>query len=139
MSDIPPEVPEKPNLRQKLLAVMQDVGSIGKKGTAPATQGGYSYQKAADIFPAVQKAFLAHGVVFLASEVSAQAGGAPKTKSGAVLLMERVTMLYTILDTTSDEKWETRSSGVAFDSSDKAQNKAKTAALKYFLKQTFLI
>jgi hypothetical protein len=128
-----------PNLRAKLLNIMQVIGGVPKRGTAPVNQGGYSYQKAEDIFPKVQKALLDHGVMFLASEVSRTPRPTHQSKAGGAIFVEDVTMRYSFLDTESDERIDGDGSGVAFDNSDKALNKAKTAALKYFLKQTFLI
>jgi hypothetical protein len=133
-----PEI-KAPNLRAKLLNIMQVIGGVPKRGTAPVNQGGYSYQKAEDIFPKVQKALLDHGVMFLASEVSRTPRPAHQSKAGGAIFVEDVTMRYSFLDTESDERIDGDGSGVAFDNSDKALNKAKTAALKYFLKQTFLI
>jgi hypothetical protein len=130
---------DKLNLRAKLLNMMQVIGGVPKRGTAPVTQGSYTYQMAADIFPKVQKACRDHGVMFLASEVSRQPRAAHQSKAGAAVFVEDVTMRYSFLDTESEERIDGDGSGVAFDNSDKALNKAKTAALKYFLKQTFLI
>jgi hypothetical protein len=127
------------NLRKKLLNMMDAIGGIEKRGTAPPTQGGYAFQMASDIFPKVQKACLTHGVMFLASEVSRQPRASHQSKNGGAVFVEDVTMRYSFLDTESDERIDGDGSGVAFDNSDKALNKAKTAALKYFLKQTFLI
>lgn len=128
-----------PNLRRKLLAVMQAIGGVPKNGTAPQSQGGYAFQQAADIFPKVQRALIEVGVMFLAHEVSRRPSSSHQTKNGGVMFVDDVTMRYSFLDTDSDERLEGEGSGVAFNNSDKALNAAKTAALKYFFKQTFLI
>jgi ERF superfamily protein len=126
------------NLRQKLMAAMGDVGGVAKKGQNKG-EGGYKYQRAADIFPKVQQAFIAHGICFVADELSKTCHEPHSTKSGGVMFVWDVLMQFRILDTESDEIIEGKASGLGFDTSDKSLNKARTAALKYFLKQTLLI
>src|SRR5579859_3919063 len=131
-------VPAKLNLRAKLLAVMGDVFGVAKRGQN--TQGGtYTYQKAADIFPKVQRALREHGVTFMAHELGTEWLPTHESRSGGTIFVVIVKMQYRFLDTESDEVLAGDSSGLAFDSSDKGINKAKTAALKYFLKQTLLL
>lgn len=125
----------KMNLREKLLRVMSDVGNVPKDGK----NQGYTYQRAADIFPKVQKALLAVGVAFVAHEVECDFPPAHETKSGGTMFVATAKMRYTFHDIGSAEILTGESSGLGFDTSDKALNKAKTAALKYFLKQTLLI
>lgn len=127
-----------PNLRRKLLAVMQAIGGVEKKGKTEVGQV-YTYQRAADIFPKTQRALIEYGVMFLAHEVARTPHPTHQSKNNAVVFVEDVLMKFIFLDTDSDERIEGEGSGIAFDTSDKALNKAKTAALKYFLKQTFLI
>jgi len=126
------------NLRAKLVDVMAEVFGVAKNGQN--TQGaGYTYQKAADIFPKVQKALCGHGIAFMANEISVEFPPSHETKSGGVMFVAVVKMRYTFHDSESDEVLVGEGSGLGFDTSDKALNKAKTAALKYFLKQTLLI
>lgn len=128
----------KMNLREKLLAVMGSVGNVPKEGKN--TQGqGYNYQRAADIFPKVQNALVSIGIVFMAHEVACDFPPSHETKNGATMFVATVKMRYTFHDIGSDETLVGEGSGLGFDTSDKALNKAKTAALKYFLKQTLLI
>lgn len=126
------------NLREKLVAVMSEVYGVAKAGRN--TQGaGYDYQKAADIFPKVQKALTTHKIAFMAHEVGREFPPPHESRSGGAVFVSVVTMRYSFHDAESDEVLSGEGSGLAFDSSDKALNKAKTAALKYFLKQTLLL
>ena len=131
------EIPPAVNLRQKLVAVMADVFGVPKLGRN--TQTGYDYQRGADIFPKVQRALIAHGIAFVAHELSVDFPPPHESKSGGVVFVAVVKMQYRFHDTTSDEVISGDGSGFAFNSSDKGLNVAKAAALKYFLKQTFLL
>lgn len=126
-----------PNLRQRMLAAMTDIGRVAKDGFNSGQQ--YNYTKADDIISECRGALIKHGIVFLSSEVDQQRLPDREAKSGAAILGVVVKMQFTLMDTTSDEKLVAGHSGEGMDSGDKAVNKAKTAALKYFLQQTFLI
>ena len=126
------------NLRAKLIKVMADVGNVPKGGQNQ--QGaGYKYQRIADIMPKVQAACVEHGVVFVAHHISTEWHPSHESKGGTQVFVCSVRMKYIFSDTESEETMTAESGGHAFDTSDKTENKAKTAALKYFLKQTFLI
>lgn len=133
-------VVERPkNLREKLVAVMSDVKGIGKHGRNKDQN--YDYQTAADIFEKVQAAFVKHGVVFCSTEKEVKQLESRQTKGGATMFAWLATMRFEIADAAALDAGCMAGvhSGVGFDTSDKALNKAKTAALKYFLKQTLLI
>ena len=128
---------ETPNLRQRMAFAMADIGRVAKGGRNVKQE--YDYTKADDIISEVRTALIAHGIVFLFSEVDQQRLPDREAKSGSAILGVVVKMQFTLMDTTSDEKLVAGHSGEGMDSGDKATNKAKTAALKYFLQQTFLI
>jgi hypothetical protein len=135
--------PEPPSLAARIVAAMADVGSIAKAGRNK--DQGYAYQKAADIFEATQEAFAKQGVLLIPDEdfiewpdplvtrVRADGSG------GTTMFICRCRMLYTLRDVISGETIAIKSTGLAYDTSDKALNKAKTFALKTFLKQMLLI
>jgi hypothetical protein len=128
---------KEPNLRQRMMAAMNDITRVAKGGHND--KQGYDYTKADDIISEVRTALLAHGIVFLSSEVDQQRLPDRESRNGGAILGVVVKMQFTLMDTTSDEKLVGDHSGEGMDSGDKATNKAKTAALKYFLQQTFLI
>jgi hypothetical protein len=132
-------IKELPNLRQRLIAAMTDVGSVAKAGQNKEQH--YSFQRAADIFASTQDAFAKHGIAFLSSEKTLSWPETHESKNGGTVFVCVATMEFTLFNADGDkeDKMTATHSGVAFDTSDKALNKAKTAALKYFLKQTLLI
>jgi hypothetical protein len=126
------------NLRQKMLEVMRSIGHIEKRGEHPKFH--YAFAQASDVFLAVREAFLAQGVVFLSSEEGkVMLPEQAESQSGNAIFRVFLQMRFTLLDTESDEKLEALHTGEAMDNQDKGANKAKTAALKGFLLQTFLI
>ena len=128
-----------PNLRQRMALAMGDIGRVAKAGKLVSGQTKYDYTKADDIITEVRAALIQHGIVFLSSESGTKRLPDREAHSGSAILSVEVTMEFTLLDTTSDEKLTAHHTGEGMDSGDKAINKAKTAALKYFLQQTFLI
>ena len=116
---------------------MADIGRVAKGGHNEKQN--YDYTKADDIISEVRAALVKHAIVFLSSEESQERLPDRESRNGGAILGVVVKMKFTLLDTTSDEKMEAFHSGEGMDSGDKAVNKAKTAALKYFLQQTFLI
>lgn len=124
-----------------MAAALGDIGGVGKHGKNKDQN--YLYQTAADIFDAVQKAFHKQGIAFLSTEESIEWPEPLTTKNGATMFICRATMSFRMMGTddelTPGEEIVAIHTGVGFDTSDKALNKAKTQALKYFLKGTFLI
>ena len=127
------------SLVAKLAAACDAVGGVEKLGKNE--QQGYKYVKAADVAKAIRHELFRRGVVvlghehppeFIAVELAPDREGRPRTMSECHL---RVT--YRLMDGT--EMIEIDGYGVARDSGDKAIYKAKTGALKYFLRGLGLI
>jgi hypothetical protein len=125
------------NLRQKLAAVMGEIGYIEKRGQNQ--QQHYQYAQAADIAGTVARLFAKFGVAFAASEESIEWAQPRETKNGGIMFVCRAHMRFTFLDSDSDERIEVVSTGEGTDTGDKSIYKAKTGALKYALQQTLLI
>ena len=135
---MPAEHPEPvPTLRQRMALAMKDIGRVGKNGRNEGQK--YDYTKADDIITEVRGALLAHGIIFVSSEKAVTRLPDRESRNGGAILSVQVTMNFALMDTTSDAVINGDHSGEGMDSGDKALNKAKTAALKYFLQQTFLI
>src|SRR5215469_7283578 len=124
-------------LAARIVAAMSDVGGVAKAGRNK--DQGYAYQTAADIFEATQAAFGRHGVLLMPDELNIEWPEPMVRGEGKWMFICRITMLYTLRDVESNESVSIKSTGLAFDTSDKALNKAKTFALKTFLKQLLLI
>lgn len=116
---------------------MSDIGRVAKDGFNEGQK--YNYTKADDIITEVRSALIKQGIVFLSSEVDQTRLPDRESRNGGAILGVVVKMQFTLMHTTDDEKLIAVHSGEGMDSGDKAVNKAKTAALKYFLQQTFLI
>lgn len=127
------DIPKK-SLVAKLAEACDEVGGIEKKGTN--TQQKYAYVKAADVAKAIRHELFSRGIIIVASE-SEFAHERIETNSGGFMTEVRLKATYTITDGTESLKFDAW--GVARDSGDKAVYKAKTGALKYFLRGLGLI
>lgn len=125
------------NLRQKMVRVMNELGYIKKRGHNSFSN--YDYVMAADVAAECAKLMAQHGIAFSASEESVEWGDPRPTAKGGTMYVCRARMLFTFMDTESDERIAVRHTGVGTDTMDKEIFKGKTGALKYALVQTFLI
>ena len=124
----------KSNLIGKLAEACDAVGGIEKKGKNE--KQGYKYIKAADVAKAIRHELFSRGVVILQDEETCDYSQYA-TKSGGLMNECRVRVGYHITDGT--ETVIMHGIGVGSDSFDKAIYKAKTGALKYFLRGLGLI
>lgn len=123
------------NINQCLIAIMNDLGAIGKDKTNP--QQGYKFRGIDDMYNAINPLFKKHGV-FITSNVLESKREERQTKSGGALIYTITKCSFTF----HSEDGSTVTSiieGEAMDSGDKSTNKAMSAALKYALMQMFLI
>lgn len=127
----------RPNLRQKLVACMQEIEHVDKRGDNRAQ--GYKYVKAEDVINAARNVLAKYGIAFSATEIGIEDREDYVTKSGATMSVVRVRMLFKFLDADSEEVIEVCGTGEGQDTGDKGINKAKTAALKYVLTQNLLM
>lgn len=127
----------RPNLRQKLVACMQEIEHVDKRGDNRAQ--GYKYVKAEDVINAARAVMAKNGIAFAATEIGVEDREDYETKSGATMSVVRVRMLFKFLDCDSEEQIEVCGTGEGQDTGDKGINKAKTAALKYVLTQNLLM
>lgn len=125
------------NLRQKMAAVMAELGYIKKRGYNSFNK--YDYVMAADVAAESAKVMAKYGIAFKATEKEITFPETRTSGKGGTVYVCRATMLFTFLDTESDETIEVVSTGEGTDNLDKSIYKAKTGALKYALVQTFLI
>lgn len=124
---------------KKIPEIMNMVGSVSK-GRRNESQG-YMFRGIEDMYEAFHPAFIKHGV-FVAPNVietksetidGVNAQGKPKTSFRVVM---RVEHKFYAADGSSIS---TTTVGEGLDTSDKASNKAMSAAYKYALMQTFCI
>lgn len=123
------------NVVDALVAVSADVGVVGKDREMSQGQK-YAYRSIEQITPRVHAAFIAHGVVCSPRVVTAEYRDVA-TKSGGTMREATLTVEYTF--STADSSLVACVMGEATDSSDKASNKALTAAWKNALVQVLCI
>ena len=124
-------------LKARLCGIMGEVGYIPKRGRNMAQS--YDYVMAADIAGAMAQLCCKWGVIFYPSEEDVQWEHPRESSKGTAMFVCRVRMKYVLADVDSDEQITIPSTGEGMDNADKAIYKARTAALKYALIQTFLI
>lgn len=121
----------KTSLVSKLAEACDKVGGVEKKGRNENQR--YNYVKAADVAKAIRHELFQRKVILLADEESIDQV-LVKTQAGGVMRHLTLKVKYTLHDGESGETLSMVAFGVAMDSGDKAIYKAKTGALKYFLR-----
>lgn len=128
------------SLAAKLAEACDEVSGIEKKGVNEAQR--YKYVKAADVAKELRHKLFSRGIVIIPDEISAEFAewetrAKPGQERGSVMRECRLKRAFHITDGT--ETLIMHGYGVAADTGDKAIYKAKTGALKYFLRDLGLI
>lgn len=122
-------------LTKQLTEACDAVKGVEKKGTNEKQR--YKYVKAADIAKAIRHELFSRGIGLYPDEVEFKQIGTVKTLSGGELREFQLIVDYTLA---YEDEWKVvRAFGIAMDSGDKAIWKAKTGALKYFLRTIGMI
>lgn len=126
------------NLAQKILAITGKVGHQEKTGRNSAQ--GYGFIEQATVVAALRPLLEAYGVVIFPA-VTARTIERFVNARGNTSVHANVTMGFTVMNADDPkDAWEFEwNAGEAIDTSDKATNKAVTAAHKYFLMKLFNI
>jgi hypothetical protein len=123
-------------LATKIAKIMGEIDHVEKRGKNK--EQGYAFVQTADVANMCRKRMAEVGIAIIANEVE-RIDGEFTTARGTVMHTCRLKTEYTLIDGESGEKLSFCGWGDAFDTSDKAVNKCKTASLKYALRNTFLI
>lgn len=114
----------------KIAEAMDAIGGVEKKGRNERQN--YPYLRAADVAKAFRHELFKRGVILIANEKNLQ-HEMVETNSGGKMRFVTLTIEYTLQDEL--EKSEpVQAFGQAMDAGDKALWKAKTGALKYYLR-----
>lgn len=127
-------------IHKRISMVMVDVGAIAKSGKNEAD--GYMFRSIDDVYDKLQPVLGKHGVFFLPSVLESKEErfkGTFEGKKNVSLIRIKLKVKYSIFAAEDGSTIETTVEGEAIDDSDKATNKALTAAFKYMLIQVFCI
>lgn len=123
------------NLQQKLLDIMEEFGSVEKKGRNEFQN--YAYVREADIAIRTQELLVKHKV-FISSSVTHVSERQVPSSKGKANMYATVTVEYTMTNAEHpNEQIVVQAMGSGMDSGDKALYKALTGAHKYFLIRNF--
>lgn len=127
---------EIPKIYKAISSVMGEVGAVEK--SKQNKDQNYKYRGIDDVYNALNPVMSKHGIVIIPNikerqEIEFQ------TKNNAVWKRVILTMEYTIYCAEDGSSLQTTLIGEGSDNSDKATNKAMSAAMKYLLFQIFCI
>jgi hypothetical protein len=124
------------SLVAKVAEAMDAIGGIEKKGKNE--RQGYKYVKAADVAKSFRHELFRRGVILTADEKELIERSV-ETNGGGRMNFVTLKTEYTLRDADSDATISGCAYGQAMDSGDKAVWKAKTGALKYFLRELGIV
>lgn len=124
-------------LAAKLATVAASIGEVPKSGRN--NDQNYEYATETDIVLAVRQRLFDSGVMLFPSVVAVERSDAGTSSTGKSKGMVTLKMTFTFVDGESGESWVCSWASEAMDTQDKALAKALTGALKYFLRDTFLL
>jgi hypothetical protein len=132
--------PEHKNIGEAWLAIMNEVGYVQKKGVNTAQK--YKYAGEAQLIDALRPELMKHGVICVPGAVdiidaSVVVAGVAGQEKKTYRVVAKYTWVYTHVPSNTHMQVEVIGEGV--DTGDKAAYKAATGALKYALRQPFLI
>lgn len=124
-----------PDIHARMVAVMRDLGAIGKDKKNEAQ--GFKYRGIDDVYNAINPILAQHGVFMTASVIGKSREERTNAK-GTVLAFTCLHMRYSFI-AEDGSHIETEAEGEGMDSGDKSSNKAMAVAHKYALLQAFCI
>ena len=127
---------EPRNVHEAIVAVMRSVGYVQKVKTPGLN---YSFASEADLIAAIRPHMVAVGLSFAPVEMLRISDQEVTSKGGSVGNRVVIACTWEFCHAPSDTRIRVVSQGEGVDYGDKASNKAMTTALKYALRQTFLI
>ena len=121
----------KPNIYQRIAAVMADVGYVQKDGKIKGGPG-YTYVRHDDVVRKLRPAIIKHGLVALASVV-------PESVTQDGNRTTAITELRVVNTDNPNESVTVHALGYGIDSQDKGPGKAASYGKKYALLQLFML
>lgn len=127
---------DKKQLASKLVRIMDEIGPIKKSGWNSFHK--YNYLKEEDIINAVRPLLTKYGVAIVPNVLNEEVSHST-TQRGTQETLSRLQVEFTFIDMETSEQIPVVTMGHGTDAGDKAAYKAMTGALKYALRQTFMI
>ena len=127
------------NIYQAMNEVMKQVGYVRKAGKVGSGSYGYSYAGEKDFIKTLRPALVDSGIVVYPAAIRQLNQDTFTTAKGSVMNRDTVVVTYHFHHADSDTGFDVEVTGQGSDSGDKSANKAMTSALKYALRQTFVI
>lgn len=131
--------PVPKNIHEAMLAVMGEIGYVQKTGSIKTGPAKYSFAGEADFIRNLRPSLVKYGIYVHPAKVSHLDSETYTTSGGSVMNLNLVTMVYRFTHAPSQTSIDIEVVGAGADSGDKAIPKANTGALKYALRQAFLI
>jgi len=137
LKEMPPSAGEGPTVQEAIRRVTYDIARIGVGKHGINRDQNYQFRGIDDIVNAMSPLLAKHGVVIIPWVEKTDIDYRP-TKSGGTMMYAMLTVDYEIIGPLGDS-FRSRIVGLGSDTSDKATNKAMSAAFKYLLGQVFAI
>lgn len=126
------------SLADAVLAVMTEVGYVLK--TKPKDGGiSYSFASEAGVIDALRDSMVRHRLVMIPTKTTLMASADYTSKTGGHMARTLIERTWILRHADSKEEIQVSAIGDGADMGDKGGYKAMTGALKYALRQTFLI
>jgi len=133
--------PPNETVYQKIAAVQAELAKVGisksRKNQAPGQS--YNFRGIDEVYNTLAPMMADHGLCILPRIVEHSLSERGKTKNGAAIFSAVVTAEFDFVSADDGSIHVVRTMGEAMDSSDKATNKAMSAAYKYAALMTFAI
>lgn len=135
MTDAPETALSAGNICSRMVAVMRELGAIGKDKKNESQ--GFKYRGIDDVYNAINPILSKHGV-FMIAEILGKTREERTNAKGTVLAFTCLHMRYQFVSE-DGSSIKTEAEGEGMDSGDKSSNKAMAVAHKYALLQAFCI
>jgi hypothetical protein len=123
-------------IAKAICAVMTDVKNVEKTGVNDFHK--YAYASEADFLRSIQPVMAKNGLALVRVGLEVETKEGPPTGRGKAQLLTAMIVSYRLIHT-SGESIELVSHGAGLDGEEKGTYKAQTGALKYALRQLFLV
>lgn len=124
------------NIGTALVKIMEEIGNVKSTGDM---KGQYSYLSEGDVLKAVKTAMIKEGVFIYPAEISDSVYDTYESKTGTRMVHFHAQYGYKVAHPASDTFIMVYARGEGADVGDKSANKAATGALKYALRQLFML